>query len=174
MSEAVNLLKVDWIDTPIGPMMAISDADALYLLEFVNRRGLEREITRLQKKTNSTIIPGKTDPIDSIDKELCQYFKGHLDRFLTPIKMIGSSFQKSVWLELRKIPIGETRSYSDLAKTLGNPAAVRAVGRANGANQIAIVIPCHRVVSVKGQLVDYGGGLDRKRWLLEHESSYQS
>ena len=171
-SGEVTLFKADWIDTPLGPMIAIGDEEALYLLEFVNRRGLEREIERLRQKTTSAIIPGNTNIIDSIEKELHKYFKGKLEHFLTPIKMIGSPFQKSVWLELKKIPIGETRSYSDVAKALGNPSAVRAVGSANGANQLAIVIPCHRVINADGELGGYGGGLARKRWLLERESKY--
>lgn len=171
-SGSVHLLKADWIDTPLGPMVAIGDEEALYLLEFVNRRGLEREIERLRKKTNSAIIPGKTDVINSIKKELNQYFNGVLEHFLTPVKMIGSLFQKGVWLELKKIPIGETCSYSDIAKKLRSPGAVRAVGSANGANQLAIIIPCHRVINTDGQLGGYGGGLARKKWLLEHESKY--
>ncbi len=169
-SEGVNLLKADWIDTPLGPMIAISDERVLYLLEFVNRRGLEKEIQTLRKRTKSAIVPGRATPIESIEKELRHYFKGRLENgFLTPLKMVGSPFQKNVWLELMKIPLGETRSYSDIAKALGNPGAVRAVGGANGANQIAIVIPCHRVINADGQIGGYGGGIARKRWLLEHE-----
>lgn len=171
-SKEVNPLKAAWIDTPLGLMIAISDEEALYLLEFVNRRGLEREIERLREKFNSAIIPGKTERIDSIERELKQYFRGELKRFLTPIMMVGTPFQKKVWLELQKIPIGETCSYSDIAKKLENIGAVRAVGSANGANQIAIAIPCHRVINSDGQLGGYGGGLARKKWLLEHEANY--
>ncbi len=168
-SQEVKLIKADWIDTPLGPMVAMSDEKVLYLLEFVNRRGLEREIERLRKALRAAIIPGRTEVIDSIERELKQYFKGDLKQFLTPIMMIGTPFQKSVWLELIKIPIGKTCSYFDIAKALGKTGAVRAVGSANGANQIAIVIPCHRVINRDGQLGGYGGGLARKRWLLEHE-----
>lgn len=171
-SKEVKLLKADWIDTPLGPMIAISDEEALYLLEFVNRRGLEREIERLRNILRAAIIPGKTEIIDSIERELKWYFKGELKQFLTPIMMVGTPFQKSVWSELMKIPIGKTCSYSDIAKKLENTGAVRAVGSANGANQIAIVIPCHRVINSDGQLGGYGGGLARKKWLLEHEAKY--
>lgn len=157
-SKEVELLKADWIDTPLGPMIAIADEEALYLLEFVNRRGLEREIEHLRNKIGAAIIPGKTNIIDSIKQELSQYFKGELTQFLTPIKMIGTPFQKGVWLELNKIPMGETCSYSEIAKRIENSGAVRAVGSANGANQIAIVIPCHRVINADGQLGGYGGG----------------
>ena len=170
-SNEVKLLKADWIDTPLGPMIAISDEDAIYLLEFANRRGLEREVEKLRKKVKAAIIPGKTKVIDSIKKELELYFKGDLKRFSTPIIMLGTPFQKKVWLELIQIPIGKTCSYFEIAKKLKNTGAVRAVGSANGANQIAIVIPCHRVINRDGQLGGYGGGLARKKWLLEHEAN---
>ncbi len=171
-SEEVQLLKADWIDTPLGPMLAIGDEEALYLLEFVNHRGLEREIEKLRSRSKSAIIPGKTPIIDSIENELSRYFKGTLERFVTPIMMMGTPFQQGVWCELKKIPVGETRSYAYIAKELGNPSAVRAVGNANGANQLAIVIPCHRVINTDGQLGGYAGGLARKKWLLEHEANY--
>jgi len=100
------------------------------------------------------------------------YFKGELKQFFTPIVMFGTPFQKRVWLELKKIPIGETRSYSDIAKKLETLGAVRAVGSANGANPLAIIIPCHRVINIDGQLGGYRGGLARKKWLLEHEAKY--
>lgn len=165
----IHLLKADWIDTPLGPMIAMGDEEALYLLEFVDRRGLEREIERLRKKTGSAIVPGKTGPIHSIERELKSYFSGSLKTFQTPIKLIGSPFQIEVWLELQKIPMGKTCSYSDIAKAIQKPLAVRAVARANGANQFAIIIPCHRVIQANGDLGGYGGGIARKKWLLSHE-----
>lgn len=168
-SKEITLFKSDLIDTPLGPMVAIGNEEALYVLEFINRRGLERETEKFHKRIQATVIPGKTRPIDSIRGELDQYFKGTLKDFHTPIQTIGSPFQKSVWLELSNIPFGETRSYFDIAKALNNPGAVRAVGSANGANQIAIVIPCHRVINIGGKLGGYGGGIDRKEWLLAHE-----
>lgn len=164
-----HILKTAWLDTRLGPMIVISDEDALYLLEFVDRRGLEREVERLKQKTKSTIIPGTTRPIRSIEKELDLYFDGNLFEFKTPLFFLGSSFQKHVWEELKKIPYSETRSYSDIAKTLGKPSTFRAVAQANGANQIAIVIPCHRVINTNGDLGGYGGGLTRKKWLINHE-----
>ncbi len=164
-----NIFKAAWLDTPLGPMIAIANNDALYLLEFVDRRGLEREIERLRKKTKAAIIPGYTHPIRSIEKELFQYFEGGLREFKTPIFFIGSSFQKNVWEELKKIPIGKTCSYSDLAAAIGKPSAIRAAASANGANQFAIIIPCHRVINANGELGGYGGGLSRKKWLIDHE-----
>jgi AraC family transcriptional regulator, regulatory protein of adaptative response / methylated-DNA-[protein]-cysteine methyltransferase len=168
-----TILKASWIDTPLGPMMAIADEEKLYLLEFVDRRGLEREVERLRKKINAVIIPGASLPIQSITKELEQYFKGQLQEFKTPLVYMGSPFQQQVWNELVKIPAGETRSYSDLAKLLGRPTAFRAVANANGANQLSIIIPCHRVINSDGNLGGYGGGLSRKKWLLDHEKQTQ-
>jgi len=166
---AHHILKASWVDTRLGPMVAISDENSLYLLEFVDRRGLEREVDRLRKKTKSAIIPGVTQPINLIEKELAQYFEGKLRDFKTPMVLLGSPFQKHVWEELKKIPFGETRSYADMAIAVGKPSAFRAVAQANGANQLAIVIPCHRVINTNGDFGGYGGGLIRKKWLINHE-----
>lgn len=168
-SDNRNVLKAHWLDTQLGSMLAIANEEQLYLLEFVDRRGLEREIERLRQRTKSIIIPGKTMPIESIENELDLYFDGDLKAFKTPLLLLGTPFQKRVWGELIKIPYGETRSYSELAKTIENPSAFRAVARANGANQLAIVIPCHRVISSNGDLAGYGGGIARKKWLINHE-----
>ncbi len=163
------ILKATWLDTKLGPMIAIADEDGLYLLEFVNRRGLEREVERLRNKLKAAIIPGETPITNHIKQELSQYFAGKKMKFATPIHLIGSPFQKSIWQELKKIPPGETRSYADIAKFINRPTAYRAVARANGANQLAIIIPCHRVINSNGGLAGYGGGITRKQWLLEHE-----
>jgi AraC family transcriptional regulator of adaptative response/methylated-DNA-[protein]-cysteine methyltransferase len=164
-----NILKASWLDTRLGPMIAIADEEALYLLEFVDHRGLEREVEHLRQKTKSVIIPGYTQPISSIESELNQYFSSKLIEFKTPLFFLGSPFQKNVWEELKKIPLGETRSYSDIAAAIGKPSAFRAVAQANGANQLAIIIPCHRVINTNGELGGYGGGLARKKWLINHE-----
>lgn len=166
-----RVLKASWIDTRLGPMMAVADDTALYLLEFVDRRGLEREVERLRKRTRSAIVPGVTEPIRSIERELAEYFDGTLIAFHTPLFCLGTPFQKGVWEQLMAIPPGETRSYQDIAVALGKPSACRAVAQANGANQLAIVIPCHRVINASGDLGGYGGGLTRKNWLLTHEKT---
>ncbi|WP_316355356.1 methylated-DNA--[protein]-cysteine S-methyltransferase [Candidatus Trichorickettsia mobilis] len=150
-------------------MIAISDDDGLYLLEFVDRRGLEREVERLRKKTFATIIPGSTDPIQSITIELKSYFDGLLTEFKTPIHLLGSPFQRLVWEELMRIPYGQTRTYAEQSKAIGKHTAYRAVANANGANQLAIVIPCHRIINSNGNLGGYGGGITRKQWLINHE-----
>ena len=166
-----RVLKASWLDTPLGPMLAIADEEALYLLEFVDRRGLEREIERLRKNMKAAIIPGHAKPIQQVEQELSQYFEGGLIEFKTPLFLIGSPFQKSVWEELKRIPLGESRSYLEIAEAIGKPAAFRAVAQANGANQFAIIIPCHRVINSDGELGGYGGGLARKKWLLGHEKN---
>ncbi|HQS83573.1 MAG: bifunctional transcriptional activator/DNA repair enzyme protein Ada [Alphaproteobacteria bacterium 16-39-46] len=167
------LLKAAWLDSPLGPILAISDEKALYLLEFVERRGLEREIERLRLRTKSAIIPGRTDVIASIETELKSYFEGTLKVFKTPLHLMGSPFQRSVWETLLTIPYGETRSYADQSKLMGKSSAFRAVANANGANQIAIVIPCHRIINSNGDLGGYGGGIPRKKWLIDHEEKYK-
>lgn len=162
-------LKASWLDTRLGPMLAVVDDAALHLLEFVDRRGLEREIERLRARRKQAIVPGETAITAQIATELAQYFAGERAVFETPLALLGSEFQRGVWAALQAIPVGETRSYSDVAVAIGKPDAVRAVAQANGANQLAIVIPCHRVIEANGELGGYGGGLSRKQWLLAHE-----
>lgn len=162
-------LKADWIETPIGPMIAVADCDALHLLEFFERGVLRRELAGLQKTYACGIGVGCLPPVAQIAAELAAFFAGESATFRTPLAPDGSAFTKSVWQELRRIPPGETRSYSQVAAAIGRPSAVRAVARANGANPIAIVIPCHRVIGADGSLTGYGGGLWRKQWLIEHE-----
>ena len=164
-----DILKASWLDTKLGPMIAIADEEALYLLEFVDRRGLEREVMRLRNKTKRAIIPGVTAPIRLIESELAEYFEGERQEFKTPLFYLGSPFQKTVWKELKRIPYGETCSYCEIATRIGKPTAFRAVANANGANQLAIMIPCHRVINTNGELGGYGGGLARKKWLIHHE-----
>jgi len=163
------LLYTAQLDTPIGSMLAISDDQKLYLLEFTERKNLEKKIEKLRNKMNAIIMPGTTRPINCIKAELTLYFSGKLQHFITPIHMVGSSFQQTVWKELIKIPYGETRSYAMQSITIGNPKATRAVANANGANQLAIIIPCHRIIRNNGELGGYGGGVHRKKWLIDHE-----
>ncbi|MGE0118548.1 MAG: bifunctional transcriptional activator/DNA repair enzyme AdaA [Dongiaceae bacterium] len=168
-SGVARALFAAWLDTPLGPMTAIGDEEALHLLEYVDRRGLERQIERLRIRTGAGILPGRTRPIAQIESELAGYFAHRLTRFETKLARLGSPFQNAVWDALRAIPPGETRSYAEIARAVGKPRAVRAAAQANGANPFAIVIPCHRVIGADGGLGGYGGGLTRKRWLLDHE-----
>ncbi|MFV9874716.1 MAG: methylated-DNA--[protein]-cysteine S-methyltransferase [Rickettsia conorii subsp. raoultii] len=162
-------LKSAWLGTPLGSMLAISDTERLYLLDFVESKGLEYKIKRLKINTKSAITEDRTRPIISIEEELKSYFSGTLQKFNTPIYLLGSKFQKLVWQELMNVPYGETRSYFTQAKLIGMERSYRAVANANGANKFAIIIPCHRIINNNGELGGYGSGLDRKKWLIEHE-----
>jgi AraC family transcriptional regulator, regulatory protein of adaptative response / methylated-DNA-[protein]-cysteine methyltransferase len=173
-AENVDILLARWIDTPFGGMLALADDKGLHMLEFVDRRALETEIKRLTAHLGCQILPGEHPYLDQIEAELKAYLAGESDQFTVPLVELGSEFEKSVWQLLKTIPPGETWSYADLAKKLGNPNATRAVGHANGKNSIAIVIPCHRVIRSDGSLGGYGGGIWRKQWLLEHEQKHFS
>ncbi|MCC6867537.1 MAG: methylated-DNA--[protein]-cysteine S-methyltransferase [Burkholderiales bacterium] len=163
------MLRARWLETPLGAMLAIADDRGLHLLDFVDRRGLERALAMLQKRLKARVLPGTHRHLDQIDAELREYFAGTRTTFATPVTLTGSAFQQRVWRELLAIPAGETRSYAALAARIGAPKAVRAVGRANGDNRLAIIVPCHRVIGSDGALVGYGGGLARKQKLLELE-----
>jgi len=165
-----ELLRADWFDTPLGPMIAVADRRHLLLLEFFERKSLARELKALQKAARGSIGIGRFAPIDQIEAEMAGFIAGERRVFKTPLAPIGTEFSKSVWDQLRAIPVGETRSYGDVARAIGRPSATRAVARANGANPIAIVVPCHRVIGADGSLTGYGGGIWRKRWLIEHEA----
>lgn len=171
--NTAHALVTSWLYTELGPMLAIADEHTLYLLEFEDRRGLAKEIDRLRQKTTSSFILGRTPPINSIEKELKAYFKGTLRAFTTPISLLGSPFQKEVWDQLLQIPSGETKSYLEIAQAIGKPTASRAVAQAVGANRLAIVIPCHRVINTDGKLGGYAGGLTRKQWLLNNEKHHK-
>jgi AraC family transcriptional regulator of adaptative response/methylated-DNA-[protein]-cysteine methyltransferase len=165
------ILTSSLLETPLGTMIAISNEQTLYLLEFINCRGLDREIEKLCIATSATIVTGNAMPIESVKTELAAYFNGSLRQFTTPIHMMGTPFQQSVWKALQNIPYGKTKSYGEQANIIGNASAFRAVANANGANQLAIIIPCHRVINGNGKLGGYGGGINRKQWLLHFEKT---
>lgn len=168
-SKELRVLYSNWVETPLGSMLAIADEAQLYLLEFVDRRGLENEIVRLRKRLHAVILPGHSNVFDQLKQQLKEYFDGHRTTFTVPLFLLGSDFQKRVWNTLITIPTGTTSSYKQLAEKVQNTLAHRAVANANGANTIAILIPCHRVINSNGELGGYGGGLARKAWLLKHE-----
>lgn len=157
------------IPTPLGFMVAISDEKALYFLEFADRPALQYGIEDLLKKTGATLFTKPPELLHSLERELDLYFSGTLTHFKTPLAPLGTPFQMKVWKELQKIPLGETRSYLDVARAIGQERAVRAVGRANGANRLALLIPCHRVIKADKMLGGYADGQERKKWLLNHE-----
>lgn len=170
LSQNRALLFADWFETPLGPMIAVADQTHLHLLEFHDRKALPRELERLQKSTRSSVAPGRTPAIEQIQAELEAYFAGTLSEFKTPLALGGTGFERQVWTKLMEIPAGTTRAYGDIARDMENMQAVRAIGRANGANQLGIVVPCHRLIGADGSLTGYGGGLWRKQWLLKHEA----
>jgi AraC family transcriptional regulator of adaptative response/methylated-DNA-[protein]-cysteine methyltransferase len=157
------------IETKLGPMLAIANYDYLYALLFCDEIGVEKKIHKVAKNSNSTIKEGKTPVTDSIAKELGEYFDGKLSTFNTPIKPIGSPFQLTVWKMLGKVSHGQACSYEALAINIKKPTAFRAVANANGKNNLAIIIPCHRIINKSGKLGGYSGGLSKKEWLLKHE-----
>jgi AraC family transcriptional regulator of adaptative response/methylated-DNA-[protein]-cysteine methyltransferase len=150
-------------------MIAGATEEGLCLLEFTDRRMLERQLSILGKRFKVPLAPGDHDHLRQAKDEMDRYFAGELREFTVPLQVVGSDFQQRVWHALQQIPYGETRSYKQLAKSVRSPDAVRAVGQANGMNRIAVVIPCHRVVNADGRLGGYGGGLWRKQRLLALE-----
>lgn len=168
-----GLLRADWIKTPLGTMIAICDARNLHLLEFVDRKALPGELKKLYANCRGDLGIGRFDTHDLVERQLKAFFEGNLPTFNLTLVLHGSAFTQHVWRELQNIRAGETRSYSELARAMEKPLAVRAVARANGANQIAIIIPCHRVIGADGTLTGYGGGLWRKQKLIEIEAQYR-
>ena len=164
-----NVLLVNRILTPLGPMIVAASEHHLTLLEFADRRMLETQIVRLSKRLGCRFCPGENGIIEQTNEEISQYFAGTRMEFTVPFAMPGTEFQQSVWNKLLDIPCGETRSYVWLANAIQHHGASRAVGRANGDNRLAIIVPCHRIIRSDGSLSGYGGGVRRKEWLLQHE-----
>lgn len=174
-SRRLEALNASWLDTSLGAMLAIANGDGLLLLEFVDRRMIETQIERLRRLFGgAVIVPGRNAAIESIERELRLYFDGRLTRFTTPIILRGGEFQERVWRRLLDIQFGETLSYGQMAADIGHMGAARAVGRANGDNRLAIIVPCHRVVRFDGTLCGYGGGMWRKKRLIELEAAVVS
>jgi len=159
---------LDRLETPIGIALLVTDADgALRALDWEDHEPRLRQLLRLHY--GATVLKDARAPQD-IGAALTGYFRGDLDRLnMIKWRVAGTAFQRKVWTALRMIPVGTTTSYGALAAHLDMPKAVRAVGLANGSNPISVVVPCHRVIGADGSLTGYGGGLPRKRWLLEHE-----
>ena len=168
-AKHVNVINLHRFATPLGPMMAGAIEEGICLLEFTERRMLETELKDLQRKLKAKFVYGVNDHISNLETQMREYFEGKRKVFDVLIVTPGSEFQKSVWRQLMTIPYGCTRSYEEQATAINNPKAIRAVASANGCNRISIVVPCHRVIGKDGSLTGYGGGLWRKKWLLEFE-----
>jgi AraC family transcriptional regulator of adaptative response/methylated-DNA-[protein]-cysteine methyltransferase len=160
------------IETPLGTMVAGSTENGICLLEFTDRRMLNTEYKIISKYLKDEISEGCNIHIENITRELAEYFEGKRKVFGVPLVFTGTDFQKSVWNELLRIPFGTTRSYKRQAEALGDTSSIRAVANANGMNKISIVVPCHRVIGENGHLTGYGGGLWRKKWLIDHEKRF--
>jgi len=158
------------IETPLGPMLAGATDDGVCLAEFSDRRMLPTQLDTLRRRLGRPIVAGSHSHLDRLRTELTEYFAGERSAFDLPLIAPGSAFQQRTWAELRALETGATVSYEELAERVGRPRAQRAVGTANGANRIAVVIPCHRVVRKSGETGNYGGGRWRKEWLLAHEA----
>ncbi|WP_255671047.1 methylated-DNA--[protein]-cysteine S-methyltransferase [Blastopirellula sediminis] len=164
-------LLLSRLDSPVGEMLIVTDAEGtLRALDF---HDYEPRMRTLLARHYETYQLTTGDTPDAIAAALTNYFAGDLNAVNhLPTQTGGTEFQRTIWKALRTIPGGVTRSYGDLAKQIKKPSASRAVGLANGANPIAIVVPCHRVIGASGALTGYGGGLPRKRWLLDHERKH--
>jgi AraC family transcriptional regulator of adaptative response/methylated-DNA-[protein]-cysteine methyltransferase len=164
-----DCLRVVLLDIPLGPMLAAANNDAICQLEFADRRGLENSYAAMRRRFELPVVPGSNAVLTQLRQELREYFSGQRNRFSVRVEMRGTPFQERVWRELQRIPFGRTASYEAIAQKIGTPSAVRALARANGTNRLYLLVPCHRVIAKDGSLSGYGGGVWRKRMLLELE-----
>lgn len=166
------MIKITKIETPLGEMVAGATEEGVCLLEFSDRRMLPTEYKDLLRLLKTTLEDGENRHLKTLRKQLKEYFDGKRKEFTIPLVAPGTEFQQVVWKELQNIQFGTIRTYLEQAMTLNRPDSVRAVANANGMNRISIIIPCHRVIGSDGHLMGYGGGLKRKKWLLDHEKKY--
>lgn len=168
-TDAAEVIRMCRISTPLGPMVVGAVSDGICLLQFADRRMIETQVKRLRAAARAQALPGESPYFAVVKRELDEYFAGKRKKFEVPLALIGTPFQKKAWEALLAIPYGQTRSYQEQAGMLGDVKAVRAAARANGDNPIGIIVPCHRVIGKSGKLVGYGGGIWRKKALLELE-----
>ncbi|KOE79508.1 cysteine methyltransferase [Vibrio alginolyticus] len=167
----MNQINIQYFKHPYAEFILGSYEDKLCLCDFRYRKMRESVDQRIQRRLNASFIPKNDNLLDCAKTQLQEYFLGERSVFDIPLLMVGTDFQKSVWNALAKVKYGETSTYRNLASLVKNESAVRAVGNANGANALAIIIPCHRVIGSQGELVGYGGGLLLKKRLLELEQN---
>jgi O-6-methylguanine DNA methyltransferase len=168
-SSDLPRVSIDWVASPVGPLVLGATSTAVVLLEFSCAEEIAAQLDRTRKCLNHPLVHESNSLLTELRSQLAEYFSGTRHAFDLPLAYQGTEFQSRVWTALRSIPFGETRSYGAIAKALGDPGAMRAVGAANGVNPIAIVIPCHRVVNANGTLGGFGGGAWRKQLLLDLE-----
>lgn len=164
------MIVYDTIDTPVGELLLTASDDGLTGIHFPRTTEGHRPDAGWQR-ASAARHAAASGAIAAARAELDAYFAGTLTTFTVPLAATGTSFQQRVWSALRDIPFGETISYLELARRVGDPKAVRAVGGANGRNPIPVIVPCHRVIGADGSLTGFGGGIERKRWLLHHEGA---
>lgn len=161
------------IESPIGPILAAATPPAVCHLSFADERDMQALAEAMRRQSGLPVVPGTNEPLERLRVELREYFAGRRRKFTVPVQARGTEFQMACWKGLQRVPYGGTISYAELAERVGRPGAARAVGQANHRNPVSIVIPCHRVVNAGGELGGYGGGLWRKRWLLDLETASQ-
>lgn len=168
-TPAADAIAMTWMESPVGPLVLGACDLGLTFLEFSEPKRLSDQLEVIRKQFGRPLVPGSHPILETAQKELADYFAGRTRDFSVPLHMDGTDFQLAVWNGLLTIPYGETESYEGLSKKIRQPGKQRAVGRANGQNRIAIIVPCHRVVNKSGALGGYGGGLWRKQILLDLE-----
>lgn len=168
-TDLASVILIQRFTTPLGPMFVCATDKGICLLEFTDRKMLETEFGDLQRLCKARILAGENAHTRQAIKEIDEYFLGTRTHFTVPLDTPGSVFQQTVWQTLPAVECGKTEPYAMLAEKMERPDAVRAVANATGANRIAIIIPCHRIIGKNGALGGYGGGVARKKWLLEHE-----
>src|ERR1700677_4990764 len=166
------MIYISRIDTPVGKMRIGATDEGICLFDFQYRKSIDTIMKRIETLSGDKFTEGEHPHFKLLEQQIGEYFTGARKEFDLPLHLLGTPFQKSVWQGLQPIPYGETRSYKQQSIFLGNEKAIRAVAGANGENGIAIIIPCHRVIGENGSLVGYGGGLQRKKWLLDHERKH--
>lgn len=165
-----KVLYKNYFETPLGQMVSITDLERLYLLEFIERKNLGKELEKLK----ALFKMEQNELSTRVEKEVGEYFRGERKRFDLPLVLEGTEFQKNIWLEVEQTPFGPTRSYKEIAQKIENPRASIAVGAANAANRYAIIIPCHRLKKSTGKLAGYAAGIWRKEWLLNFEEEVEN
>mgnify|MGYP003674054671 CR=1 FL=1 len=168
-SMGKNIILISRSTTPLGPIFICATNVGVCLVEFVDKEKLEKEFSDIQKYLKAKIIAGENEHIKQAKKEISEYFDGQRKNFSVALDMPSTDFQSTVWHALLNVGYGQTVSYQQQAQTIDKPKATRAVAAANGANRIAIIVPCHRVIGKNGELTGYGGPVERKRWLIDHE-----
>ncbi len=162
-------LFTETVETPVGPLLVGAVETGICLVEFDNEPRRSKQLERVCRLLDVVVSDAASELTQAAARQLAEYFDGERQTFDVPLAMAGTEFQQRVWKALTEIPYAATRSYADQSNALGDPRAIRAVASANGANPISIIVPCHRVIGADGSLTGYGGGVERKRWLLDHE-----